>query len=679
MRLRPTSPPRRNRWVVLVLAVQLGLLLWCLTPSCGSSTPRRNPRRGNTAAKTCVDCHQDFLDQLSGTRHLDDLEASCEECHDRHGLVGVLKLKVEEPALCLQCHDDAQAFLDTAHPHTPLVDGKCSSCHDPHASKETKLLKAKGAALCFTCHATETFRRKTVHDPAEDDCMDCHDPHGGAELNGTLLPVPALCMECHDGEDEDFIGSHKDYDVSRSDCGACHNPHSSDNSGMMRAAVHGPVGSGDCDVCHVEPSEVGADDDFPALLLSPTKLCVDCHEDDADDFKARESQHDPVASGDCMECHAPHASENRMMVVAPPDRRLCQNCHEDTTEQIDQFTVFRGSLHKPASEGNCLGCHDPHGGKDFSLLKLPEQKLCVSCHDEVAEDFEKANVHDALETCTACHAAHGSQSKPILKAAPMDLCVDCHDDFADRFKNETLHEPVATGQCVVCHDPHASEHEKFLHVEQANLCQQCHTKITAQVVGGSTHTPVGKGECFECHDAHGSLNQDLLLATGGELCGKCHGMTQNAIAEAAVRHAPAEAGACLACHGPHTAPREHLLSLPTQDLCRTCHGIILEEMTWPGYESHPPAAEGKCLDCHMPHASANAGLAIMATPDLCWSCHEANTPAMKEKHLGLLTKTIDCLTCHAPHSAEGAGLFWPNRHPPFAEKSCDECHLDQNK
>ncbi len=130
MRNPSTSPRRGRQWITFVLVAQLGLLLWCLTPGCGSSTPRRNPRR-SAAAKTCVDCHQDFMDQISGDRHMDDLEGSCEECHDRHGLVGVLKLKVEEPALCVQCHDEAQDLLDTAHPHTALVDGKCSSCHDP--------------------------------------------------------------------------------------------------------------------------------------------------------------------------------------------------------------------------------------------------------------------------------------------------------------------------------------------------------------------------------------------------------------------------------------------------------------------------------------------------------------------------------------------------------------------
>ena len=672
-----TSPNHRHRWLLLALATQFSLLLWIMTPSCGTSTPRRAPAR-TVVAKTCADCHQDFIDQISGTPHLENLEGSCEECHGPHGIVGVLKLTVEEPQLCLKCHEDAQAYLDASHPHSALLEGNCSACHDPHASNNATLLKDVGPKLCFTCHAAEDYLSGAVHEPVAEDCLTCHNPHGGDVADGMKKTVPALCLDCHESTESEFIGAHKDYDVSRSDCGVCHTPHASRNPGMMRAAVHGPVGSGECEICHVAPSEVGANDDFPGLLLPPTQLCVDCHQDEVAEFKSRETLHEPMVTGDCMKCHAAHASENPMMVIAPHDTRLCGQCHEETTEQIGQFSVFRGSMHEPVAEGKCMDCHDPHGGAK-GLLTLPEQELCVTCHDPVAQDLKKAVPHEAMETCSSCHSAHGSTIKPILRANPVDLCIECHDEYETRMNNEQLHEPVALGQCVTCHDPHGSDHPNILQVEQGSLCQRCHTNITAQVVGGSSHEPVTKGECFECHDPHSSIDPDLLVAKGSELCSRCHEETTAAIEDLEFRHAPAEAGACLACHGPHTAPREHLLSLPTEDLCRTCHSVVLEEMTWPGYQSHEPAAEGKCLDCHMSHSSANPGLAIMPSPALCWSCHEADTPEMQAAHLGQVREDLDCLACHAPHSAEGAGLFWPNRHPPFAEKTCEECHLEKNE
>ncbi len=54
----------------------------------------------------------------------------------------------------------------------------------------------------------------------------------------------------------------------------------------------------------------------------------------------------------------------------------------------------------------------------------------------------------------------------------------------------------------------------------------------------------------------------------------------------------------------------------------------------------------------------------------------AATPEFDASHLGLATSETDCLSCHTPHASEGLGLIWPNRHPPFTEGNCDDCHDD---
>ena len=67
-------------------------------------------------------------------------------------------------------------------------------------------------------------------------------------------------------------------------------------------------------------------------------------------------------------------------------------------------------------------------------------------------------------------------------------------------------------------------------------------------------------------------------------------------------------------------------------------------------------------------------LATLESGQLCAQCHDREAPAFTQKHLGLLTPETDCLSCHTPHASFGRGLFWPNRHPPFAEQKCDDCH-----
>src|SRR6478752_4933151 len=52
------------------------------------------------------------------------ISKDCESCHKRHGVVGALVLKEEEPGLCLSCHKEKDLDLKAAHVHAPLSGGK---------------------------------------------------------------------------------------------------------------------------------------------------------------------------------------------------------------------------------------------------------------------------------------------------------------------------------------------------------------------------------------------------------------------------------------------------------------------------------------------------------------------------------------------------------------------------
>ena len=171
--------------------------------ACSSSSPRR-PRidRGTPTvrsdAKGCLGCHDDFRRAMDGrSLHYEDFESRCEDCHGKHGLVGVLKLNKPEPELCLDCHTDLASELENGHPHMPFGAGSCTSCHDPHGSTLHALRKHSDSSHCFECHDRASFEHGPLHVP-DMDCAVCHDPHANATESGLSEPMGTLCAKCHD-------------------------------------------------------------------------------------------------------------------------------------------------------------------------------------------------------------------------------------------------------------------------------------------------------------------------------------------------------------------------------------------------------------------------------------------------------------------------------------------------
>lgn len=70
--------------------------------------------------------------------------------------------------------------------------------------------------------------------------------------------------------------------------------------------AHGPIGVGQCMVCHDEPHESGS---LAALTRESDKLCFYCHDEN------RLQQHiSRVNSRDCVSCHDPHSGEDNLLL-----------------------------------------------------------------------------------------------------------------------------------------------------------------------------------------------------------------------------------------------------------------------------------------------------------------------------------------------------------------------------
>ena len=117
--------------------------------------------------------------------------------------------------------------------------------------------------------------------------------------------------------------------------------------------------------------------------------------------------HQTSSLAECLECHS--GREGGFQVSAGPTPDLCYQCHDP----LDR----KRFLHGPLAVGDCLSCHDPHGGVGPFHLRDQEVALCLSCHDaEMVQDHRgwKETVAEG-GSCSACHDPHQSDTRFLVR------------------------------------------------------------------------------------------------------------------------------------------------------------------------------------------------------------------------------------------------------------------------
>ena len=106
-------------------------------------------------------------------------ERKCDACHQS---AQSERLRVNEPALCLECHP--KLGERAKYVHAPVAAGQCSFCHEAHESTVAALLNRPVAELCAKCHPAAQLKLVKDHtNPGNADCVRCHDPHRGEQWN----------------------------------------------------------------------------------------------------------------------------------------------------------------------------------------------------------------------------------------------------------------------------------------------------------------------------------------------------------------------------------------------------------------------------------------------------------------------------------------------------------------
>ncbi len=413
------------------------------------------------------------------------------------------------------------------------------------------------------------------------------------------------------------------------------------------------------------------------------QLCLDCHEDVADDVNTESGFHGlraEIQNEQCSTCHAEHEGRDAIVVIMD----------EETFDH--RFTDFQ--LEEAHDEAACEDCHS-------SELKYREASSdCVDCHREDAphEDTMGAD-------CAECHQPtewldaeydHDATDYPLIGEHLQVECLDCHADRTfpkpentcfDCHAEDDTHDGRSGNDCGSCHNPTDWNDSSFDHSRDADFrlsgkhaelaCDDCHSENPFEDTLDKTcsschleddeHDKHNGSQCGDCHNSSGwaepyfrhdrDTDYELLGGHREVACNDCHVEPIFAVALTTT---------CDSCHLDDDA---HEGSLGTQ--CEGCH----TEVNWqdPVFFDHDLSpfpllgvhAENECEDCHATQSFGD-------TDSECVACHQDDDP-----HRGNFDD--QCGACHNP-VAWDTWTFDHDLQSDFSltgvhvDVACDDCH-----
>ena len=244
------------------------------------------------------------------------------------------------------------------------IPAECGFCHGeklPDNAEITGAIYGRFSPSCYSCHKDLVIDTQWPHGPSANlICNSCHMEK--SESKEIVIPtgeIASLCFKCH-------VGARK-----------------WDNL----AHVHGPVGTGDCTICHDPHGDLNR---YQLWADGKSQICVECHADKqklVKDDMQRFYVHGILTAKGCVACHSPHATENRFQLYEPINA-LCSGCHTALKGVNTGHPVARHPLEgkvDPRRDGypfTCTSCHNPHGSKYKYLLigDIRGGQVCTKCH-----------------------------------------------------------------------------------------------------------------------------------------------------------------------------------------------------------------------------------------------------------------------------------------------------------
>jgi DmsE family decaheme c-type cytochrome len=243
----------------------------------------------------CATCHKEVVKSFANKPHSKPAPSdggkgvTCESCHGpgkEHAKGGNVTLifdpstasakEVDEK--CQACH--GRTYIDLEHSAHGRGNVSCIGCHTIHAPGAPKhLLKMEQPQLCIQCHNdVKPQFSMPIHHKVEEgliDCTDCHDAHGASGENSQ--PPSAwqfiMCTKCHAPTAGPFVYEHPA--IKAAGCSFCHFSHGGPNHKLL---IHADVNK-ICLQCHLPSPNPGAG--LPAVpehtQSAQSQSCISCH------------------------------------------------------------------------------------------------------------------------------------------------------------------------------------------------------------------------------------------------------------------------------------------------------------------------------------------------------------------------------------------------------------------
>ena len=242
------------------------------------------------------------------------------------------------------------------------------------------------------------------------------------------------------------------------------------------------------------------------------------------------------------------------------------------------------------------------------------QEMCVACHAEAAESYDKTTHAAALadesrpEPLRGCEACHGPGSVHAEEGGGKGVgglraflrgeratdrsaaCLKCHAGAESLHAFKASEHGLAAVACTDCHRMHGGTRERLLVKKTPELCYGCHLEVRAKF-SLPEHHRVNEGvvSCLDCHRPHGSRNPPALRAANDRTCFRCHGDIEGPFV---FEHAGLLTEGCGRCHEAHGSVNRHLLvRQQVAQLCYECHTVTPPRHLQPSFRD--------CTRCHV--------------------------------------------------------------------------------
>jgi predicted CXXCH cytochrome family protein len=389
---------------------------------------------------------------------------------------------------------------------------ECSSCHDPHVQARDQVAQnflvrdSSSGQLCLACHdpsrqiggqvnplsdwavsahaistsqVTPQAQAGVYKTVAQNACTSCHASHNGSGPARLLRGKDELsCMGCHNGANVSPMPSY--------------------------ANVFAEYGSGK--IGHPLPSSTFPHDAAEAGVLNNNRHAT------------------------CVDCHAPHGSEDVGTFPSPPLIRVSQKDVEGVSAS-DGTTVLTPAINQYE---NCLRCHGTSSGKTQMVQYgyMPVRAVAYGDPLDIIPEFAA----NSTSSHPVTHPRSSPLPQPSLRANMINLdgttagrvmgtqilCTDCHNSDDNReFGGSGANGPHGSRWLHILERRYELSQAPSPGMAISNLfpnpdlsvagpyamCAKCHD-LTTQIMANTSWTShkahINDGfSCSTCHVAHG--------------------------------------------------------------------------------------------------------------------------------------------------------------------------------